>query len=78
MFSFSFAVHPLHDVDQHGNQVRKGGLEPPCLSALDPKSSTSANFVTSADLKTECKGNKINLYEVEYLGIIPIRIDYPE
>ena len=26
------------------------GLEPPCLSALDPKSSASANFATSAYL----------------------------
>ena len=24
------------------------GLEPPCLSALDPKSSASTNFATSA------------------------------
>ena len=71
-------MHQLCEEEQQGIEVRKGGLEPPCLSALDPKSSTSANFVTSADLKTECKGNKINLYEVEYLGIIPIRIDYPE
>ena len=28
--------------------VRKRGLEPPCLAALDPKSSASANFATSA------------------------------
>ena len=28
--------------------VRKRGLEPPCLAALDPKSSASASFATSA------------------------------
>jgi len=30
--------------------VRTEGLEPTCLAALDPKSSASANFATSADL----------------------------
>ena len=28
--------------------VRMEGLEPTCLAALDPKSSASANFATSA------------------------------
>ena len=28
--------------------VRMKGLEPPCLAALDPKSSASTNFATSA------------------------------
>lgn len=28
--------------------VRAEGLEPPCLAALDPKSSASANFATPA------------------------------
>ena len=28
--------------------VRVKGLEPPCLAALDPKSSASANFATPA------------------------------
>jgi hypothetical protein len=28
--------------------VRMEGLEPPCREALDPKSSASANFATSA------------------------------
>ena len=28
--------------------VRVKGLEPPCLAALDPKSSASANFATLA------------------------------
>ena len=27
------------------------GLEPPCLAALDPKSSASTNFATSAFLE---------------------------
>lgn len=30
------------------NLVRMEGLEPPCLTALDPKSSASTNFATSA------------------------------
>ncbi len=34
--------------------VRAEGLEPPCLAALDPKSSASANFATPA--KMERKG----------------------
>jgi len=29
--------------------VRMEGLEPPCLAALDPKSSASTNFATSAN-----------------------------
>jgi hypothetical protein len=29
--------------------VPREGLEPPCLSALDPKSSVSANFTSGAD-----------------------------
>ena len=34
------------------------GLEPPCLAALDPKSSASTNFATSA--KIGCKSrNKL-------------------
>ena len=31
--------------------VRVKGLEPPCLAALDPKSSASANFATLANKK---------------------------
>ena len=31
-----------------GGFVRMEGLEPPCLAALDPKSSASTNFATSA------------------------------
>ena len=30
--------------------VRMEGLEPPCLAALDPKSSASTNFATSAKI----------------------------
>ena len=43
--------------------VRVEGLEPPCLAALDPKSSASTNFATPAysietsivSKKSECK-----------------------
>lgn len=31
-----------------GGFVRMEGVEPTCLAALDPKSSASANFATSA------------------------------
>lgn len=31
------------------------GLEPPCLAALDPKSSASTNFATSATFDLGCK-----------------------
>src|SRR6185312_13830364 len=31
-----------------GHLVRKGGLEPPCLSAPPPQDGVSANFTTSA------------------------------
>ena len=36
--------------------VRTKGLEPPRLSALDPKSSAATNYATSAGLICECKG----------------------
>ncbi len=36
-----FTIHKRAD-------VRMEGLEPPCLAALDPKSSASTNFATSA------------------------------
>src|ERR1051325_9730523 len=32
----------------HTFAVREGGLEPPCLAALPPQSSASANFATPA------------------------------
>lgn len=37
--------------------VRMEGLEPPCLAALDPKSSASTNSATSA--------KKLELYSVD-------------
>ena len=41
--------------------VRMEGLEPPCREALDPKSSASTNFATSAHvskLRRKCTNNK--------------------
>ena len=38
--------------------VRMEGLEPPCREALDPKSSASTNFATSAVSKPSCKFKK--------------------
>ena len=44
--------------------MRMEGLEPPCPEALDPKSSASTNFATSAGCsEMECKG-KLNFVEV--------------
>ena len=40
---------------KEGYSVRMEGLEPPCLAALDPKSSASTNFATSAmNLTDDC------------------------
>ena len=40
-----------------GFVVRMEGLEPPCRKALDPKSSASTNFATSAMLMLEKRYN---------------------
>lgn len=42
--------------------VRAEGLEPPCLAALDPKSSMSTNFTTPAAKRTSLflGGAKVN------------------
>ncbi len=42
-------INPQHEYVE-GVEVRMKGLEPPCLAALDPKSSASTNFATSAGL----------------------------
>ena len=58
-FIFEDQYFPIHKklikekpwVRSHGlciRMVRMKGLEPPCRKALDPKSSASANFATSA------------------------------
>lgn len=49
--------------------VRMEGLEPTSLAALDPKSSASTNFATSAHLKMECKGTQF-VCIVNYLIIL--------
>ena len=47
--------------------VRAEGLEPPCLAALDPKSSASANFATPA------KGSaKVYFFERNTKGVLLI------
>ncbi len=38
----------LYRVDKIIKKVRMKGLEPPRLSALDPKSSAATNYATSA------------------------------
>ena len=39
--------------------VRAKGLEPPRLSALDPKSSAATNYATPAGPYWDCKGRNI-------------------
>lgn len=41
-------------------KVRMKGLEPPCLAALDPKSSASTNFATSAGFSSKAFFNREN------------------
>ena len=50
----------------HLYSVRMEGLEPPCLAALDPKSSASTNFATSAN-------NKIPVMQLETKRCQPTR-----
>jgi hypothetical protein len=45
------------------------GLEPPCLTALDPKSNASANFATSAaDVSVQ---DIRESFEVSFLILVP-------
>jgi hypothetical protein len=47
-----YQIHSSKKIYEFGgdphNMVRMEGLEPTCREALDPKSSASANFATSA------------------------------
>ena len=49
--------------------VRMEGLEPPCLAALDPKSSASTNFATSAVTKNGMQ-RYILLYYIQLFVIL--------
>ena len=42
--------------------VPREGLEPPCLAALDPKSSVSANFTSGAEISVYIETIKYSLY----------------
>jgi hypothetical protein len=52
--------------------VRKGGLEPPCLSAPPPQDGVSANFTTSArwwrEASTSIAKLEIRLYHEGHRG----------
>ena len=43
--------------------MREGGLEPPRLSAQEPKSCVYANFTTLADLGIQYIGYSLSLYQ---------------
>ncbi len=45
------------------------GLEPPCLAALDPKSSASTNFATSAFLEISCPDVSFQHFRTYVLNI---------
>ncbi len=54
-------VHRERQKDEHSRVVRVEGLEPPRLSAPEPKSGASTNFATPAHSETkrlECVGPK--------------------
>jgi hypothetical protein len=51
--------------------VRKGGLEPPCLSAPPPQDGVSANFTTSA-LKNRFKSNSLPRLQAVLLNRVSI------
>gem|GEM_PF-3418282 len=48
-----------------GFTVRMEGLEPPCLAALDPKSSASTNFATSALEKIGANLHNISIRTIQ-------------
>ncbi len=54
--------------------VRMKGLEPPCLAALDPKSSASTNFATSADKTIKRFAQPI----LKYFVTNPIRVSHSQ
>ena len=47
------------------------GVEPTCLAALDPKSSASASFATSAFPKRESKSRRFNGIFLQLIGFNP-------
>ena len=55
--------------------VRMKGLEPPCLAALDPKSSASTSFATSANGPQKyAKENRIQTFAAIYSEIKPLLV----
>ncbi len=66
---------PIKVFDQ-GLVVRMKGLEPPSLAALDPKSSASTNFATSAVVSNMSDGESMFI-SVAFSPVVDLENEKP-